>query len=237
MNWLLLEEQQMLDDTRARVTGRQLQHTLETLGSEIGSELKVGRLNGRRGRAEIVSLDAHAMELHITWLSEPPPTLPCTLILALPRPKMLKRTLQTCATMGIKNIYLINAWKVEKSFWQSPWLTDEKIHENLVLGLEQTGDTILPSVHLRKLFKPFVEDELPDIVQSGPAFLAHPGATNACPVAHNAPCTLAVGPEGGFTPYEAGKLMEAGFDAVSLGPRILRVETAVPALLGRMYTG
>ena len=149
---------------------------------------------------------------------------------------MLKRILQTCATMGIKNIYLINAWKVEKSFWQSPWLTDEKIHENLLLGLEQTGDTILPSVHLRKLFKPFVEDELPDIVKPGPAFLAHPDATNACPVAHNAPCSLAVGPEGGFTPYEAGKFIEAGFDAVSLGPRILRVETAVPALLGRMYT-
>ncbi len=236
MNWLLLEEHQMLDGHSARVDGRQFQHARSTLGSALGSQLRVGLVNGQLGLATITAIGTHAMELAIVWQSSPPPAAPCTLVLALPRPKMLKRILQTSATMGVKSIYLINAWKVEKSFWQSPWLNDEKINENLLLGLEQAGDTVLPTVHQRKLFKPFVEDELPGIIGTAPAFLAHPDANQPCPVAYNQPCSLAIGPEGGFTPYEVGKLQNAGFNSVSLGPRILRVETAVPAILGRLYT-
>ncbi len=236
MNLLLLNERQLQGSDRAIVQGRQLQHVRQTLNSQAGEQLKVGLLNGELGKATIETLDDHEMQLSIKWQGPPPAVLPCTLLLALPRPKMLKRVLQTCATMGIKDIYLINAWKVEKSYWQSPWLKPEKIEENLILGLEQAGDTVLPTVHQRKLFKPFVEDELPAIIADKPAFLAHPGSDTACPVAFNQPCSLAIGPEGGFTPYEAGKLEEAGFTSVDLGQRILRVETAVPVTLGRLYT-
>ena len=78
---------------------------------------------------------------------------------------MVKRIVQTIATMGVKELYFINSYKVEKSFWQSPWLTEGKLLENIVLGLEQAMDTQLPKIHLRKRFKPFVEDELPGIGQ------------------------------------------------------------------------
>jgi RsmE family RNA methyltransferase len=135
----------------------------------------------------------------------------------------------------VKQIYLLNSYRVEKSFWNSPLLQPEKLQEQFLLGLEQTVDTILPEVHLRKLFKPFVEDELPAIIKGTTALVAHPFADASFPASVAGPATLAIGPEGGFIPYEIEKLQECGFVSVSLGERILRVETAVPVLLGRLF--
>lgn len=148
---------------------------------------------------------------------------------------MLKRTLQTVATMGVKELWLINSWRVDKSYWSSPLLTEAGLREQLLLGLEQAGDTQLPRVQLRKRFKPFVEDELPALTTARRALVAHPYDAQPCPPAADEPTLLAVGPEGGFIPYEVEKLAEAGLTPIHLGARILRVETAVPVLLARLF--
>jgi RsmE family RNA methyltransferase len=122
---------------------------------------------------------------------------------------------------------------VEKSFWQSPWLQPKKIEENLTLGLEQAKDTIMPNVYLKKLFKPFIEDELPTIAENSQKWVAHPGSELSCPRHFTEQSTLIIGPEGGFVPYEINRLQEQGFKVINMGPRILRVETAVTTLLGR----
>lgn len=236
MNLLLLHSDSLHDEHHAVVSGRQLEHIHQTLKLKVGDSLTVGRINGMIGQATITALDTDAAELSIQWLTEAPASLPVTLIIALPRPKMLKRIIQTAVTMGVKKLYFINAWKVEKSYWLSPWLTEEKLLENIELGLEQAKDTVLPEIHLKKLFKPFVEDELPTLSASTEKLLAHPDSVEACPVSLNQPTTLIIGPEGGFTPYEVGLLQAQGFRSVHLGPRILRVETAVPVLLGRLFT-
>ncbi len=137
--------------------------------------------------------------------------------------------------MGVKRIILLNCFRVEKSFWQSPFLGTDAIQEQLVLGLEQAKDTVLPEVLLRPLFKPFVEDELPGLSKETLALVAHPHATLPCPRNVEQPVTLVVGPEGGFIPYEVEKLKGIGFAAVHAGERILSVETAVPALLSRLF--
>jgi len=235
MNLLLLQQTDMRSASLAVIRGRQLQHLQDTLKLAIGDSLTVGLLNESIGRGKISALSATEAEIQIDWLHAPPKALPVTLIIALPRPKMLKRIVQTATTMGVKTIYFINAWKVEKSYWQSPWLSHEKLLENCILGLEQGKDTVLPEIHQVKLFKPFVEDRLATIAKGSRKLLAHPGVEHACPINIQQQTTLIIGPEGGFTPYEVDKLLSIGFEGVHLGERILRVETAVPVLLARLF--
>lgn len=211
-------------------------HIRNIHAAKPGDQLKIGLLNGRMGHATVAHVDTtEIIFTEIALTQSPPPPLPLTLLLGLPRPKMLKRILQTVATLGVKRIYLINSYRVEKSYWQTPWLTPEAIHQQLILGLEQGGDTLLPEVTLIKRFKPFVEDELPALIKDSRALVAHPYTDQSCPTQITDRLTLAVGPEGGFIPYEINLLQACGFEPVSLGERIMRVETAVPFLLGRLF--
>ncbi len=235
MNLALLFTEDFVAADRAVLTGRRLTHLHQVLKVAEGDLIPVGRAGGNIGSGRVLELTDTRAEIQVELTAAPPPPLPLTLILAMPRPKMFRRVLQTCATLGVKDIWLINSYKVEKSFWQTPWLSAEHLRENLTLGLEQARDTVLPEVHIRKLFKPFVEDELPALLAGKRALVAHPGTAVACPVHLDQPAALCVGPEGGFTPYEVGKLEEAGCQGVHLGPRILRVETAVPVLVSRLF--
>ncbi len=235
MNLALLSQQDVTGEHSARLTGRRREHLLTVVRIQEGDTLPVGLENGDMGTGIVTRLSDDAVELTFTLNQPPPPPLPLTLILAMPRPKMFRRVLQTVAALGVKDIWLINSYKVEKSFWQTPWLEPDALRENLSLGLEQAMDTLMPQVHIRKRFKPFVEDELPALLAERPGLVAHPGSATPCPVNLNRPATLCIGPEGGFIPYEVDKLMEAGCDDVHLGPRILRVETAVPVLVSRLY--
>ena len=235
MNLLLLTPDDCPEPGIARLTGRRLRHVLDVHRAQVGETLRTGLVGGLAGRSEIIALDREQLVLRLAHDTSPPDKLPLTLLLALPRPKMLKRILQTVAAMGVPRLVLMNSYRVEKSFWDSPWLAAETMHEQLLLGLEQAGDTVLPEVVIEPLFKPFVEDRLPALCRGTRCLVAHPGTDTHCPVALNQPLTLAIGPEGGFIPYEVEKLVATGFEPVHLGPRILRVETAVTALVARLF--
>ena len=223
MNLVLLFPEDFVSDTRARVEGRRLQE-IRRIGRD---ELRIGVVNGRVGTAKVVNGE---LEVHLD--ADPPPPLPLTLVLALPRPKVLNRVIASATSMGIKRIFLINAWRVEKSYWKSPKL--ERLREAAILGLEQARDTVMPQIELRRFFRPFVEDELPSLAANTLALVAHPTAADACPRDVQQPVTLAIGPEGGFIAEEIASLERIGFRPVSIGARILRVETAVAALVGRL---
>lgn len=236
MNLVLFSEADFIADNLIAIRDtRRLAHISQVHQAKVGETLKVGLVNGKMGLGTVVLHNGTEIQLHVNLTQTPPKPLPLTLVLALPRPKMLKRTLQTVATLGVKKIYLINSYRVEKSYWQTPLLEAEAIAEQLQLGLEQGCDTLLPEVHLIKRFKPFVEDNLHDIVGETRALVAHPYTDLACPAQIDYAITLAIGPEGGFIPYEIDLLQKCGFTAVNLGERIMRVETVVPYLLGRLY--
>lgn len=235
MNLLLLEQQHFIDEWHAVLDQRQLRHVLDVHQASEGDELRVGLVNGKVGKGKITHLSSEKMHLEVELDSLPPPALPLTVLLALPRPKMLKRSLQHLTAMGVKKIILMNSYRVEKSFWQSPWLSPEKVRDQLILGLEQARDTVMPEVILEKRFKPFVEDRLPDLVAGKLGLVAHPMGGESCPHQISKPAVLAIGPEGGFIDYEVDKLEQAGFHRIHLGPRILRVETAVTAIVSKLY--
>ncbi|MBI5633260.1 MAG: 16S rRNA (uracil(1498)-N(3))-methyltransferase [Nitrospirae bacterium] len=235
MNLLLLSEEDFTGANCVQLQGRRFKHVAEVHRASVGDLLSVGLLNGPLGKGRVTTLTSGSitLELHLDQL--PPAPLPVTLVLALPRPKVLKRVLIAASSMGVKKIFLINSFRVEKSFWKSPLLGREQMDEFLTLGLEQAKDTVMPEVHLRPLFKPFAEDELPAVIKDTLALVAHPAAEERCPRGLTQPATLAIGPEGGFIPYEIEKLAFIGFRPVSLGQRTLRVETVVPALLSKLF--
>ncbi len=236
MNLLLLDDNDFITEATVEISGRRYDHIVNVLKATVGSQIKTGLINGNIGTGTILSLNKTTLSLAVELSDTPEPLLPVTLLLALPRPKMLKRILQTCSTLGVSRLYLMNSYRVEKSYWQSPWLKTQAIEEQLRLGLEQAGTTTLPQVELRSRFKPFVEDELDDIADKSTRLVAHPGDNQPAPTSLNQAATLAIGPEGGFIAYEIDKFIEQGFTPVSLGKRILKVETAVTALLSRLYT-
>lgn len=235
MNLLLLEDGDFIGADRVLLDGRRLKHLQEVHRAEVGDSLRVGRVGGQMGQGQLLRLDAQAAELQVQLDQPPPAKLPLTLLLALPRPKMLRRVLQTVASMGVPRLVLLNSYRVEKSFWQTPFLEPAAIREQLILGLEQARDTLLPEVLIEKRFKPFVEDRLPQLAAGSLGLVGHPGEYPACPRAVEQAVTLAIGPEGGWIAYEVEKLQQAGLQPVQLGERILRVETAVTALLARLF--
>ena len=234
MNIILFSSDEIEADGRVRLSGQRLRHVRDVLGAHEGDELAVGLIGGKLGTGRIVRLADEVLEMDVLLDRDPPAALPVTVVLALPRPKVMRRVLYSLSVLGVKRIILVNTARVEKSYWQSPFLEQEAIQRRLVLGQEQARDTILPEVLLRKRFKPFVEDELPAIMEGTLALVAHPAAEMPCPHAVPGPVTLAVGPEGGFVTYEIEQLVSRGFRAVCFGERALNVESAVPSLIGRL---
>lgn len=240
MNLLLLFPRDFIAPDRVRLTDHRLQHLLSVKKIQLNEQVTVGLVNERVGQATVISINKQQIELSVLLDKEPVPPLPVHLILALPRPKMLKRILQTISAMGVKQLSLIHSAKVEKSYWQTPWLEYDKIQQHLILGLEQAKDTMMPQVKCYQRFKPFVEDSLPGLIQDSTAIVAHPGRGDFCSGNKQRSgdkqqmITLAIGPEGGFIDYEIDKFEQAGFSTCHLGERILRVENAIPVLLARL---
>ncbi|HEY4640406.1 MAG TPA: 16S rRNA (uracil(1498)-N(3))-methyltransferase [Thermoanaerobaculia bacterium] len=235
MNLILLFKTDFRTNSCVILRGRRAEHVRGVHRAEVGKELTVGIADGGIGRGTVLRVDDDEVELRIELDRDPPPPLPVTLILALPRPKVLNRVIASATSLGVKRLFLINAWRVEKSYWSTPRLSPDNLRAQAVLGLEQARVTRLPSIETRRLFRPFVEDELPAIANGTCALVAHPHTSDVCPRNISGEVTLAIGPEGGFIEAELASLQRVGFAAVSLGPRVLRVETAVAALLTRLF--
>lgn len=237
MNQILLFEKDFICQGRALIRDRRrINHITDIIGLESGKQVKAGRLNGLCGTALIHSASESGLEFTDIKLNEQPPkALPLILVVALPRPKSFKKLLHYAAAMGVKQFHFIRSWRVEKSYWNSPVFSEESIFHELVLALEQCRDTMLPQVSFHKGFKPFVEDLLPELGRERLKLLAHPYNAGPCPGGLEEESILVLGPEGGFIEYEVEAFVNQGFQPVTTGRRILRIENAVPALLGRLY--
>jgi 16S rRNA (uracil1498-N3)-methyltransferase len=234
LNCIILEPAEAATST-VELRGRRARHVIEVLRAQPGQPVRVGVLSGRLGRALVASVAPDSIVLESIDLdTQPPAALAVTLCVALPRPKSLRRILHAATTLGVKRIVLMESWRVDKSYWQSPLLAPEAIRSVLILGLEQAVDTVLPTVEIKRRFRPFAEDEVPALIRDTTALVAHPGSAESMPVEMPGPTTLFVGPDRGFTDFEIDLLTSKGVSPRRLGPRVLRVDEAVPALLGRL---
>jgi len=237
MNLILLSESDCVAGDRFRLTGRRARHVTDVLHAAPGRDLRVGLLDGPLGVGRVAEAVAGHVELDCTFDLDPPLRPRTDLVLAVPRARSLRRLLPEVAALGVDRIVLLRTWRVSKPYLSQTILRPDQYRPLLHEGLMQARCTREPRVVVEPLFRPFVEDRLPTFAAGARCWIAHPDAP--APLAaqrldRDERVVLAVGPEGGWVPYEVEALGRAGFSPVSMGGRTLRVETACTALLAQV---
>lgn len=249
MNRILFEPAEV-SDGHVTFGGVRAEHVLNVLHGEVGQKLKTGVVDGLVGTSLIESIEPLPAD-PATGLRQGRITVSCRhdgealkpwvdLVLAPPRPRAMKRLLPQLVQMGVGRIVLVGAEKVEKAFWGAQLLKEQVYRPLLLDGLMQAGTTALPVVQVEKNFRRYLENGRFEEDFQGQArrVLAHPYVTEEMkavpPAGASARTVVAIGPEGGWTDDEVTLLEMHGFGRLSLGPRILRTDTAAIALLARL---
>jgi RsmE family RNA methyltransferase len=235
MNRIILTLDELLPDGTVTLADARAEHIRTVLKARVGDEVRTGVLNGLIGTSRVERLDEGAVVVR-TQHDEQAPEPWFDLILAAPRPKVLKRLWPQLAALGAGRIVILNAFKVEKCYFSSQWIDPAYYTPLLIEGLMQAGTTRLPEVQIQQRFKPFMEDELDNCFPNALRLLAHPGESggHGWALADGQRPLLAVGPEGGWTDYELDMFLKRGFTPFSLGSRPLRTDTATIALVAVM---
>jgi RsmE family RNA methyltransferase len=234
MNRILLEPEDLAPDGSAVLRDARADHVRSVLGAEPGREIRIGRIDGPTGSARVLSVSPDEIRLECQFEAQPPPRPPIDLLLALPRPKVMKRLWAPLAALGVGRILLTRAAKVERTYFETHWIRPEHYRPLLIEGLQQAGDTLLPRVEIHTRFRPLVEDLIPLEFAAERKLVADPAGEHRFRDLSFSPgerALLAIGPEGGWTPFELDLLARAGFASITAGARILRTDTACIALL------
>lgn len=234
MNLILIEARDR-HDSSVTLTDARAAHLLNVLRVMPGQTVRVGQLDGPFGVGTVESVNGGGVTLRCEFERDTPPRPRIDLLLALPRPKVMRRLWAQLAALGVGRIILTNAERVERHYFDTHVLTEACYRPLLIEGLQQARDTRLPFVSIHRQFKILVEDHLDDLCPSGTRIVADPGSaatmTSALADAGSARVLMAIGPEGGWNTFELALLDAHRFRSVGLGPRTLRVDTACTALL------
>ena len=238
MNRILLEPHEVDSAGRADLADERARHILTVLKAVAGASVRIGLVNGPKGVGHVEAAGAGTVRLRCDWAALLPLESPVDLLLAVPRPKVLKRLWAPLASLGVRRVILTSAARVERSYFATHWLEPEAYRPLLIEGLQQAGETRLPEVHVCRRFRPLVEDQLDEFFPTGLRLVADPAGRERIsrlqlPAA--ARVVLAVGPEGGWTPFELDLLCAHGFRCVGMGPRVLRSDVACIALLALLH--
>ena len=228
MNLLLLNRSDLIAENKAEIFGEKVRHLNEILKAEPGNEVRVGLLGGKKGKAVIEKIETEKALLSFDLNEDPLPKIPLSVIVALVRPKVLSRLISDLVSYGVSRIEIIQTYFGDKGYWENELFTESGLKEAVVKGLEQSMDTIMPEINLVKRFGPYSNDILPTYPTNSSCYIALPGDfPKIGEIEKGKSNIVAVGPERGWTKYEAAQFLKAGFKPVSLGNRIIRTEAAV----------
>jgi 16S rRNA (uracil1498-N3)-methyltransferase len=242
VNLILLEAEEVRADGSVTLTGVRAKHVREVLRAAVGHDVRVGIVDGACGQSTVTAIVEERVELRCRFeASAPPPPLPAVdLLLALPRPKVLRRLWAQLAAMGVGRIILTNAFRVERNYFDTHFLSESIYRLLLIEGLQQARDTRLPRVSIHRQFRKLVEDELDSLSDAGTRLVAHPGAQRSIRSTREREAgptrvLLAIGPEGGWNDFELDLLQRHRFEPIAMGPRVLRTDTACIAILALVH--
>jgi 16S rRNA (uracil1498-N3)-methyltransferase len=206
---------------------RRAQHVINVLRCGPGDTFDAGLIDGSRGKATLVSIGAESLELDFAWGEAPPPLDPITLIVGLPRPQTSRKILVEATALGVAAMHFVRTERGDAGYPRSKlWITEEW-RRHLVDGAAQAFSTRLPLLTSGRLLSDVLDELPPDACRLA---LDNYEPTSALSgIAIEAPVTLALGPERGWSSKERDLLRQAGFELVHLGERVLRVETACVA--------
>lgn len=235
MNLIILEERDRLDSCRATLSDARAAHLLDVLRVAPGQTVRVGLLDGPFGVGTVESARDGRVTLRCVFEIETPPRPRVDVLLALPRPKVMRRLWSQLAALGVGRITLTNAERVERHYFDAHVVTEGSYRPLLIEGLQQARDTRLPTVSIHRQFRILVEDHLDGLFSEGVRLVADPSGTmsvgSALSEHRGERVLIAIGPEGGWNGFELSLLAAHGFRPIGLGPRTLRVDTACTALL------
>ena len=241
MNLIAFDRAEVSGAGEVTVSGARAVHLLKVLKVAPGDTVRVGLLDGPHGVGTVEAADAASVRLRCVFDPIVPPKPRVDLLLALPRPKVMRRLWAQIAALGVGQIILTNAERVERDYFDAHVLTPQRYGPLIVEGLQQARDTRLPDVSIYKRFKVLVEDELDRLFPEGLRVVADPGARlSPIEAVREYPAErvlVAIGPEGGWNAFELTLLQAHGFRPIGIGPRTLRTDTACIALLSLIHAG
>ena len=235
MNLLLIDPGELRSDGTCTIFDRRAHHMRTVIGVEVGSTVRAGLLGGAVGTGEVIKDDGSAITFKLSLTEPPPRPLDVELLLAVPRPKVITRTIEIIASFAVKRIDLTNAWRVDKSYLRSPRLDPGALALAARFGAEQGATTYIPTITVHDRLMAVLDERFARADAATQRLIAHPSAPPIeTVVTARMPTVLAIGPEGGWIERELDTFVERGFKPVSLGTPILRVEAAVASSLGQL---
>ena len=233
------------NEATAALHGDQAQHLSRVLRAQPGMEFDVVA-GGRAWLARIASIDRDSVHFILLQELETAPALPVTLLLSIFKFDRMEWAIEKAVELGCSRIVPVLAERTEKHLAQAAAKRVERWRRLALEAAKQSRRSDLPEIGEPTRLAAILAPEVPASSPQQPAAkplrillseteedqpLLRILQQSASEAAAPSGVLLAVGPEGGWTGGEIALFMRADWHSASLGPRILRVETAVIAAL------
>jgi 16S rRNA (uracil1498-N3)-methyltransferase len=215
--------------SRVVLAGDEGRHLANVMRARVGDEARLFDGSGAEFAARIAEIRKGVVTLDVIERREIDRELPfsLTLAVALPRGERQKWLVEKATELGVTQLVPLTT---ERGVALASDSAIERLKRQVMEASKQCGRN-----RLMEIAQPVDAAALFASVRGEAArVLADPAGRPLCEMAQDAPSSrewlIAVGPEGGFTAAELAGAKDAGWQFISLGPRILRVETAAVAL-------
>ena len=220
--------------TTLSIEGEEAKHALKVMRLRVGEECEV--FNGC-GQAAVGRIAAAAGSSSLTLadlrpLPPLPPVAGITLALAIPKGSNMELIVQKAVEMGVQRIIpLVSERTIVRLDARDAAAKTAKWSRTVLEACKQCGVNTLPVVESPQSYASFLQrSDLPALkLQCAIVPHARPlrELLEQARSTGRTDCVLLIGPEGDFSPAEYAAGEAAGYLPTSLGPIILRVETAV----------